>query len=75
MAQNQVAIGEQALVNAEAAVAQQQLELANMLSRTGAGDPALADIPIVPVDQLAIPAADDLPSVGSLVQKALAPSP
>ena len=72
VAQNQVAIGEQALVNAEAAVAQQQLELANMLSRTGAGDPALADIPIVPVDQLAIPAADDLPSVGSLVQKALA---
>jgi outer membrane protein TolC len=71
VAQNQVAMGQQALVNAEAAVAQQQLRLGNLISRTGAGDPAIADVPIVPVDQLAIPAADDLPSIGSLVQQAL----
>jgi outer membrane protein len=71
VAQNQVAIGQQALVNAEGAVGQQQLQLRNLISRTGTGDPAIAEMQIVPVDQLAIPAADDLPSIASLVQQAL----
>jgi outer membrane protein TolC len=70
-AQNQVSISQQALVNSEAAIGQQQIQLKNLLSRTGAGDPLIADVQIVPVDQFVIPASDDLPAIGSLVQKAL----
>jgi outer membrane protein TolC len=71
-ARNQVAVSELALVNSEAAVGQQQIRLRNLISRTGAADPAIADIQIVPVDQLTIPATDDLPPIRDLVRKALA---
>jgi outer membrane protein len=71
-AENQVAVSQLALVNSQAAVAQQQLQLKNLISRTGPGAALIADVEIVPVDQLAIPATDDIPPVKDLVQKALA---
>ena len=72
-AENQVAVSQLALVNSQAAVSQQQqLQLKNLISRTGPGAALIADVDIVPVDQLAIPATDDIPPVKDLVQKALA---
>jgi outer membrane protein len=72
IAENQVAVSQLALVNSQAAVQQQQLQLKNLISRTGRGNALIADVDIVPVDQLAIPATDDIPPVKDLVQKALA---
>ncbi len=72
-AENQVAVSQLALVNSQAAVQQQQLQLKNLISRTGPANALIADVEIVPVDQLAIPpATDDIPPVKDLVQKALA---
>ena len=51
---------------------QQQLQLKNLISRTGPGDALIADVEIVPVDQLVIPATDEIPPIKDLVQKALA---
>jgi outer membrane protein TolC len=71
-AQNQVAIAQLALVNSQASLRSQQLQLKNLISRTGAGDPAIAEVEIVPVDHMVIPASDDIPPIKELVQKALA---
>jgi outer membrane protein len=71
-AENQVAVSQLALVNSQATLAQQQLQLKNLISRTGPGAALIADVDIVPVDQLAIPATDDIPPIKSLVQQALA---
>ncbi len=70
-AQNQVASSQLSLVNSQAALQQQELQLKNLISRTGAGDPVIADVEIVPVDHLTIPAADDIPPIKDLVQQAL----
>jgi outer membrane protein TolC len=71
-ADNQVAVSQLALVNSQATVAQQQLQLKNLISRTGPGAALIADVDIVPVDQLVIPATDDIPPIKDLVQTALA---
>lgn len=70
-AANQVASSQLALVNSQATVQQQQLQLKNLISRTGPGNAAIADVEIVPVDQLVMPATDDIPPVKDLVQTAL----
>lgn len=70
-AANQVASSQLALVNSQATVQQQQLQLKNLISRTGPGNAAIADVEIVPVDQLVMPATDDIPLVKDLVQTAL----
>ena len=54
-AQNQVAISQQALINSQVTRRQQELQLKNLISRTGIGDPLIADVEIVPVDHLVIP--------------------
>ncbi len=71
-AENQVAVSQLALVNSQAAVQQQQLQLKNLISRTGPGAALIADVDIIPVDQLAIPANEDIPPVKELVRTALA---
>jgi outer membrane protein len=70
-ANNQVATSQLALVNSQAAVAEDQVRLKNLISRTGAGSALIADVDIIPVDQLVIPSSDDLPPVKDLVQTAL----
>lgn len=70
-AQNQVASNELALVNSRAAIEQQQLQLKNLISRTGLGNPLIRDVEVIPVDQLVIPAKDDIPPIKDLVKTAL----
>jgi outer membrane protein len=71
-AQNQVATSQLALINSNVARRQQELQLKNLISRTGPGDPLIADVEIVPVDHLTIPGPDDLPSVKDLAKQAIA---
>ncbi len=74
-AENQVAVAKQALVNAQLALAQQEVSLKNLISRTGLGDAALASAHIIPLDKITVPAADDLPPVTELMQKMLKARP
>jgi outer membrane protein len=69
-AQNQVAAAQQASVNSQAAIQQQELQLKSLISRTGSFDPLIASVEIVPLDGIVIPAADDLPPTKDLVQEA-----
>ena len=71
-AESQVASSQRDLVVAETSLQQDELTLKNLLSRTGIADPVLANAQIVPVDRISMPASDDLPAVGTLVQRALA---
>jgi outer membrane protein len=63
---------QQALVDSETAVKQQETQLKNLLSRTGTADPVLAGAHILPVDPIRIPDRDDLPPLEDLVKRALA---
>jgi outer membrane protein len=71
-AENQMAVSRLALVNSQAALKQQELQLKNLISRDGPGNALIADVDIVPVDHLVIPATDDIPPIKELVQRALA---
>lgn len=71
-AQNSLATTEQARVNSLAAIQTAELQLKGLLSRTGANDPAIRDVSIVPLDRIEITDADDLPPFNELVAKALA---
>lgn len=71
-AENQVAVSRLALINSQASLQQQQLQLKNLISRTGPGESLIANVEIVPVDRLAIPASDDIPPLKDLVQTAFA---
>ncbi len=71
-AQTQVATTTQAVVDSETSLRQQELSLKNLISRTGAADPVLANVRIVPIDPIEIPPADDLPPVSEMVKQALA---
>jgi outer membrane protein len=71
-AEAQVATNAKAVVDSETALRQQELSLKNLISRTGAADPVLADVNIVPIDSIEIPASDDLPSISQMIQQALA---
>jgi outer membrane protein len=71
-ARSTVATTAQAVVDSDAALKQQELSFKNLISRTGAADPVLANVRIVPVDSIEIPPADDLPSISQMVQQALA---
>ena len=63
---------QQALVDSETALKQQEIQLKNLLSRNGTADPVLAGARILPLDPIRIPEHDDLPSVEDLVKQALA---
>ena len=63
---------QQALVDSEAIVKQQEIQLKNLLSRTGTADPVLSGARILPVDPIRIPEHDDLPPLEDLVKQALA---
>lgn len=71
-AQNQMASSRLALVNSQATLREQELQLKNLISRNGTGDPAIQEAEIVPVDHLVMPATDDIPPTKDLVQEALA---
>ncbi len=57
------------------ALRQQELSLKNLISRTGAADPVLANVRIVPIDSIAIPASRRLAPINEMVRQALANRP
>jgi len=71
-AEAQVASTRGDLVVSQTNLAQQELQLKNVLSRTGVADPALAALHIVPLDRIVVPDKDDLPPLNEMIQKALA---
>jgi outer membrane protein TolC len=70
-AQSQAASSAQAVVDSDTAVRQLELSLKNLISRTGAADPVLANVRIVPIDSIAIPPADDVLPIDQMVRQAL----
>jgi len=62
---------QQAQVDSETALKQQEIQLKNLLSRTGTGDPVLAGVRILPLDPIRIPDQDDLPPLDEMVKQAL----
>ena len=71
-AEAQLATAQFDLVNSQTNLRQAELQLKNLLSRTGILDPVLAGVQIVPLDRIAVPEADDLPPLKDLLQTALA---
>jgi outer membrane protein len=71
-AEAQLAVSRRDLVDAESALAQQELQLKTFLSRKGALDPLLSGVQIVPLDRIVIPATDEFPPIQDLVRQAIA---
>ena len=63
---------QQALVDSQTTLKQQEIQLKNLLSRNGTADPVLAGARILPVDPIRIPERDDLAPLENLVNQALA---
>jgi outer membrane protein len=74
-AQTQLASSQQALADSEASLEQQEVQLKNLLSRTGTADPLLSSARIVPIDRIVIPEEEDLPPFEDMVKQALANRP
>ncbi len=74
-AESQAASSAQAVVDSDATVRQQELSLKNLISRTGAADPVLASVRIVPIDSIAIPDTDNLLPIDQMVRQALTNRP
>jgi outer membrane protein TolC len=70
-AESQLATAQFDLVNSQTNLQQEQLQLKNLLSRTGVADPVLASVQIVPLDRIAVPDDDNLPPLQDLLQTAL----
>ncbi len=70
-AQAEVARVRQELTNSESLVAQQELILKKVLTRTGLSDALAREARIVPLDRIEIPAKDDVSPVQDLVAQAL----
>jgi len=70
-AESQAASSAQAVVDSDAKLRQQELSLKNLISRTGAADPVLASIRIVPIDSITVPPTDNLLPVDQMVRQAL----
>jgi outer membrane protein len=71
-AESQVAATQRDLLISQTSQSQQELQLKNVLSRTGIADPLLAAARILPVDRMVIPDKDDLPPIEALFQTAIA---
>jgi outer membrane protein len=70
--ESQVAAAERDLVISQATLRQREVQLKNLLSRTGSADPMLRDVRILPTDRIVIPPNDDLPPLQTMLQQALA---
>ncbi len=70
-AESQMVTGRQNVDLSQTGLQQQEVQLKNLLSRTGIADPLLASVQIVPLDHIDIPAHDDLPPLKELVDQAL----
>lgn len=70
-AEAQVSSTQQDLVTSQTTLAQGQVQLKNLLSRTGVADPLLANSEIIPLDRIDVPEQETLPPIKELVAKAL----
>ena len=70
-AQSQTAAAEQAVVNSNAAIRQAELQLKNLISRIGVGDPEIANAQIVPLDRIPEPSTLETPPLKELVTMAI----
>ena len=71
-AESQLVASGQNLEVSQTGLQQQEIELKNLLSRTGIADPVLSRVQIVPLDHIEIPKSDELPPLKDLVEQALA---
>lgn len=70
-AETQVVAARQNLDLSRTSLQQQELQLKNLLSRTGLADQALQSVQIVPLDKIDIPERDELPPLSELIDRAL----
>lgn len=70
-AESQVASSQRDLIFSQTAAQQQEVRLKDVLSRRGAGDPALANVHIIPLDHIQVPDSIKSPALQELVQQAL----
>ena len=70
-AASQLATTRQNLVNSQTNLQQHELQLKNLISRTGVADPVVAAAQIIPVEHVAVSDKDDLAPLNDLVQTAL----
>lgn len=70
-AETQVVASRENLDLSQTGLQQQEIQLKNLISRTGVADPLLANTPIVPLDSIEIPAADELPPLTNLMDQAV----
>jgi outer membrane protein len=72
IAEAQLASAGKDLVDSQIGFEQQELQLKNLISRTGLADPTLASARIVPIDRIVIGERDDPAPLPDLIEKALA---
>jgi outer membrane protein TolC len=70
-AESQVATTQRDLIFSQTAAQQQEVRLKDVLSRRGAGDPAIANLHIIPLDHIEVPASIESPDLQTLVKQAL----
>lgn len=71
-AEAQVASTQQDLVVSQTTLAQEEVQLKNVLSRNGLADPLITEADIVPLDRIVVPEQDNLPPMKQLIATALA---
>jgi outer membrane protein TolC len=71
-AEAQVASSQQDLIISQTTLEQGELQLKNVLSRNGLGDPLIREVQIVPLDRIEVPEKDDLPPLKQLIATAYA---
>ncbi len=71
-AEAQVASTQQDLVVSQTSLEQQEVQLKNVLSRNGLADPLIAEVQIIPLDRIVVPAQEDTPPLKNLIATALA---
>lgn len=71
-AERQAVSTEEARVEAETTLRQQEIQLENLLSRNGTADPVLRNVHILPVDPIRIPDRDEIRLVDELIKEAIA---
>jgi outer membrane protein TolC len=70
-AESQVYASQQDLLISQTNLLQQETVLKNALSRNGVASPTLAEVHVIPLDQIEVPPSDNLKSIDELVQEAL----
>ncbi len=70
-AEAQVASSQQDLVVSQTSLQQQEVQLKNVLSRTGLADPLIAEVQIIPLDVIVVPEQDNTPPLKDLIRTAL----